>query len=218
MIKTKNLNKISSDVEILRDINLDIEENSFVAIKGASGAGKSTLLSIIGGMDKPTSGEINIGGLSISKLPDYHISNFRNEKLGFIFQAYHIVEDLTLYQNIALVLKNYSKKEIEKRVLSVAKRVGISKKLQTKAKDLSGGEQQRCAIARAIVNNPILLLCDEPTANLDHKNRDIFFEILDELKNRGVMIIVATHDENILNNKLVDRVITISDGRIVYKN
>ena len=221
MIEIKNLNKIfyensKKEFYALKDINLKIETSTCVILKGISGSGKSTLLSLIATMEKPTSGEIIIDDESVAKLPDLHSSNFRAEKLGFIFQSYNLFNELSVKDNVSIPLipLGFSQKEIDEKVFKALEIANISHKKDELVSNLSGGEKQRCAIARAIVNNPDIILCDEPTANLDFDNSIKFIENLKELKNLNKTIIVATHDPIFDNLDFVDKVINIKNGMI----
>lgn len=221
MIEIKNLNKIfyentKKEFYALKDINLKIETSTCVILKGISGSGKSTLLSLIATMEKPTSGEIIIDDESVAKLPDLHSSNFRAKKLGFIFQSYNLFNELSVKDNVSIPLipLGFSQKEIDEKVLKALEIANISHKKDELVSNLSGGEKQRCAIARAIVNNPDIILCDEPTANLDFDNSIKFIENLKELKNLNKTIIVATHDPIFDNLDFVDKVINIKNGMI----
>ncbi|MBP9615717.1 MAG: ABC transporter ATP-binding protein [Aliarcobacter sp.] len=221
MIKITKLNKIfnentKKEFHALKDINIEIKTSSCVILKGVSGSGKSTLLSIIGTLLKPTSGEIKIDDESIAKLPDLHASNFRAKKLGFIFQSYNLFNELNVKDNISIPLipLGFSQKQIDIMSLVALKLANIEHKKDELVYNLSGGEKQRCAIARALVNNPDIILCDEPTANLDHDNSMKFIESLRELKKLNKTIIVATHDPIFGNLDFVDEVINIKNGMI----
>ena len=221
MIKITKLNKIfnentKKEFHALKDINIEIKTSSCVILKGVSGSGKSTLLSIIGTLLKPTSGEIKIDDESIAKLPDLHASNFRAKKLGFIFQSYNLFNELNVKDNISIPLipLGFSQKQIDIMSLAALKLANIEHKKDELVYNLSGGEKQRCAIARALVNNPDIILCDEPTANLDHDNSMKFIESLRELKKLNKTIIVATHDPIFGNLDFVDEVINIKNGMI----
>lgn len=221
MIEVKNLNKIfnenrKNEFHALKDINLSIQTNSCVILKGISGSGKSTLLSILGLLSKPTNGEVIIHEESIAKLPDIHASNFRANKIGFIFQSYNLFNELNVEQNISipLVPLNLSNSEFKNKVQTALKLANIEHKKDELVYNLSGGEKQRCAIARALVNNPDIILCDEPTANLDLENSKKFIEVLKELKNLNKTIIVATHDPIFEELNFIDEIINIKDGKI----
>ena len=216
MIQIKNLYKTFKKTTVLHNINLEIQEGEFVVLSGVSGSGKSTLLSIIGAILKPTSGLVSVNGLNIASLSDYHLSSYRSEQVGFVTQAFHLFDNLHVEQNItpALLLGNLTQEKIHKRVLKVMKLASIEHKANEIASNLSGGEKQRCMIARALVNNPKILLCDEPTANLDKVNSLKFIEIIKELKKSGKTIVIATHDPLISELSCVDRVIKIDEGKI----
>ncbi|MFW3373114.1 ABC transporter ATP-binding protein [Aliarcobacter butzleri] len=221
MIKIKNLNKIfyentNKEFYALKDINLNIKKSSCVVLKGVSGSGKSTLLSLIATLQKPTSGEIVIENESIAKLPDFHASNFRARKIGFIFQSFNLFNELSVKDNISLPLipLGFSQKQIDEKVINTLKLANILHKKDELVSNLSGGEKQRCAIARALVNNCEIILCDEPTANLDYENSKNFIEILKELKELKKTIIIATHDPIFDNLDFVDFEILIKNGQI----
>ncbi len=221
MLKIENLNKIfnentKKEFIALKNINLEIKTSSCVVLKGISGSGKSTLLSIIATLAKPTSGSVKINDEIISKFPDLHASNFRAEKLGFIFQSYNLFNDLNVKDNVSIPLipLGFSQKQIDEKVLEALEIANISHKKDEYVFNLSGGEKQRCAIARAIVNNPQIILCDEPTANLDYDNSIIFIENLRKLKTLNKTIIIATHDPIFDNLDFVDKIINIKNGMI----
>ncbi|MFW0693890.1 ABC transporter ATP-binding protein [Aliarcobacter butzleri] len=221
MIKIKNLSKIfyentNKEFYALKDINLNIKKSSCVVLKGVSGSGKSTLLSLIATLQKPTSGEIVVEDESIAKLPDFHASNFRARKIGFIFQSFNLFNELSVKDNISLPLipLGFSQKQIDEKVINTLKLANILHKKDELVSNLSGGEKQRCAIARALVNNCEIILCDEPTANLDYENSKNFIEILKELKELKKTIIIATHDPIFDNLDFVDSEILIKNGQI----
>lgn len=221
MIKIKNLSKIfyentNKEFYALKDINLNIKKSSCVVLKGVSGSGKSTLLSLIATLQKPTSGEIVVENESIAKLPDFHASNFRARKIGFIFQSFNLFNELSVKDNISLPLipLGFSQKQIDEKVINTLKLANILHKKDELVSNLSGGEKQRCAIARALVNDCEIILCDEPTANLDYENSKNFIEILKELKELKKTIIIATHDPIFDNLDFVDSEIFIKNGQI----
>ncbi|HFS82400.1 MAG TPA: ABC transporter ATP-binding protein [Epsilonproteobacteria bacterium] len=221
MIVIEALNKHfksgESLAQILHDINLRIDAGECVVLKGVSGSGKTTLLSIIAGMDRPSSGKVLVEGEPISKLPDLHISHFRAQKIGMIFQHFNLFEHLTAFENvmISLVPVGLKMEEVSQRVASSLKLANISHKAQSPAGRLSGGEKQRVAIARALASDPDIILCDEPTANLDRVNSLKFIEILSELHDMGKTIIVATHDPLFDALSFASRVVPIEDGSLV---
>jgi putative ABC transport system ATP-binding protein len=216
MIKIENLNKIfnentKKEFHALKNINLEINDSSCTILKGISGSGKSTLLSIIGTLLKPTSGNIQIDNENVAKLPDLHASNFRARKLGFIFQSYNLFDTLSVKDNvsISLIPLGFSQKQIDEMSLKALELANIHHKKDELVYNLSGGEKQRCAIARAMVNNPEIILCDEPTANLDYDNSIIFIETIKKLKALNKTIIVATHDPIFDNLEFVDKIVNI---------
>ncbi len=221
MIKVNNLNKVfnentKKEFHALKDINIEIQTSSCVILKGVSGSGKSTLLSILGALSKPSSGDVIINDDSIAKLPDLHSSLFRAKNLGFIFQSYNLFNELNVEENISipLVPLGFTQKEINKKVDVALKLANIEHKKDETVSNLSGGEKQRTAIARALVNNPDIILCDEPTANLDNENSLKFIEVMRKLKKLNKTIIIATHDPIFDKLDFVDNTINIKDGKI----
>ncbi len=222
MIELKKLKKVfelnkNNTIVAVNDINLEINDGELLVLKGASGSGKSTILSCLAGLSKPTSGEIVIDNDRISKLPDNFASLFRREKVGFIFQKYNLIPTLSVKENILIPLipENLPSNETKEILEKVMKKFKIDHKKDELVKNLSGGEQQRVAIARSQVNNPKYIIADEPTANLDKELSLHFIEILKELKNEGKTIIVATHDPLFFELDFVDKVIEISNGEIL---
>lgn len=216
MITFQNVTKrYKNNHYALRNINLEINSGEFVFIVGASGAGKSTLMKLLYSEEKPTSGIISIGGLNIANIANSKIPNLRR-CMGIVFQDYKLLQNQTVYDNVAYVIRTLgmSSKEINVRVNGALKIVGLHDKINAKPSELSGGEQQRVGIARAIVNGPPLLIADEPTGNLDPKNSMEIMQILDQINQRGITVIVSTHD-----NAMVDyfrkRVITLENGEII---
>ena len=222
MIVFKNLNltfnpNATNEFKALKNINLHITKRELVILKGVSGSGKSTLLSLISALIKPTSGEIKVDGKFVAKLPDFHASGFRSEDIGFIFQSFNLFESLSVQENIALPLipLKLSQKEIDDKVHHSMSLANIEHKKNQSVKDLSGGEKQRCAIARALVNDPKIILCDEPTANLDRTNSLLFIEVLKKLKSLKKTVVIATHDPLFESLDFIDNVINIENGKIV---
>lgn len=199
----------------LKNINLDIMAGEFVFIVGASGAGKSTLMKLLYSEEKPTSGTVTIGGINVANMSPDKIPNLRR-CMGIVFQDYKLLQNHTVFDNVAYVIRTLgiSSREINARVSGALKIVGLYEKKKAKPSELSGGEQQRVGIARAIVNGPPLLIADEPTGNLDPKNSMEIMQILDQINHRGITVIISTHD-----NAMVDyfrkRVITLDGGEII---
>ncbi len=205
----------SGDVTALNHLSLTIQKGEFVAIIGPSGSGKSTLLNQLGCMDVPTSGDLEIGGKSIKQMSDFEMTDLRLMTIGFIFQKFNLLPLLSAYENVEYpyTLK-YRKRDTTGRVSKLLALVGINEDLaKHKPSELSGGQQQRVAIARALVNNPKILLCDEPTGNLDSKTGMLVMKMLRKLNEKGKTLIIVTHDPDIAAQ--ADRIITIRDGRIV---
>ncbi len=222
VIEIENLNLTFSpntpqEFHALKNISLSVKEGEFCILKGVSGSGKSTLLSVMGALLKPTSGKLEVFSSPISKMPDFHASTFRREHLGFIFQNFNLFDEFTVLENVqtALVPTNIPVVHMQDRALELLSMVNLENKKYTIARNLSGGEKQRCAIARALINNPKLILADEPTANLDRKNSENVIEILTKLNSQGTTVLVATHDE-IFEQMIPDlKVIHIKEGAIV---
>jgi putative ABC transport system ATP-binding protein len=202
-------------VEVLKDVDLKIEKGEFAVICGASGSGKTTLLNIIGGIDKPTSGEIIVFGEELSLKDEDFLSDYRCNSIGFVFQAYNLVSTLTVAENVAFPMEWTRKpaNNIRKRVEELMETVGLGHRADHFPFQLSGGEQQRVAFARALANDPPLLLVDEPTGNLDTKTSLKVIQMLQKLKHDGKTVIVATHDERIL--ALAEQKLLLEDGRLV---
>jgi putative ABC transport system ATP-binding protein len=210
MIEIKNLTKSFEDgVDILKNVNLDFKEGELIVIKGKSGSGKSTLLSLIAALLKPTQGEVIVDGKHISKLPDHFSSVYRRDNIGIIFQKYNLIMDLSVLENIILPLVplNISQSELNSKAKKVMSTFHIEHKSNELVRNLSGGEQQRTAIARAHIADPKIILADEPTANLDERLSLAFIEILKEMKTQSKTIIVATHDPLFFELDFVDRYI-----------
>ncbi len=217
MIRLQNIEKVyrTDTVETLaiNSINLNIAKGEFLSIMGPSGCGKSTLLNIMGLLDEPSKGSISINDQDVSQFSDQRLAKFRNEKLGFIFQSYHLINDLQVLDNVELPLlyRNSSAKERKQLATAALEKVGLSNRLKHFPSQLSGGQRQRVAIARAIVGNPQIILADEPTGNLDSAMGNEIMEILINLnKNEGTTIVMVTHDENMANK--THRLVRLFDG------
>ncbi len=215
MIQLRNVYKQYKDIYALYNINLDIMSSEFVFLTGSSGAGKSTLMKLLYREEIPTSGTVMIGNINIAKLPNDRVPNIRR-CMGIVFQDYKLLQNISVYDNIAFVIRTLGmrSKEIQERVMGALKVVGLSNKMNAKPCELSGGEQQRVSIARAIVNGPPLLIADEPTGNLDPKNSLEIMQILEQINEKGITVIISTHDKEIVNY-FRKRVITMEQGQIV---
>ncbi len=202
-------------IPALRGLNLEVVEGEFVSIYGPSGAGKTTLLNLIGGLDQPTSGEIVVFGHDLSTYDEDFLATFRSAYVGFVFQSYNLVSTLTALENVAfpMELAGWSEERVKKRSEKLLRLVGLSHRANHFPAQLSGGEQQRVAFARALANDPPLILVDEPTGNLDLETGLEIVSIMEKLKAKGKTILVATHDERIM--KLANRTLHLRDGRIV---
>jgi putative ABC transport system ATP-binding protein len=200
--------------EALRGVTMAIKRGEFVAIVGPSGCGKSTLLHIVGGLDRPTSGKVIVDGIDFNKLSDDDLARVRNEKMGFVFQLYNLIPYLSVFRNVELplIVKGIPPRERRERVLMVLDEVGLADKAYSKPTRLSGGEQQKVAIARALVNEPAIILADEPTGNLDSKNKIAIAELFKRLNEKGRTILVVTHDLEVAS--YAGRILYIRDGRI----
>lgn len=206
----------SNIIQAVNDLNLTIKKGEFVAIMGPSGSGKSTLLNLIGALDRPSSGHILIDNIDISGLNENQLATLRNEKIGFIFQAYNLIARSSVKHNMELpaLVKGYSKEEREERISGLLNAVQLSSKILVKPKLLSGGEQQRVAVARALINDPEIILADEPTGNLDSKTGRTIMEFLRKLNSeRKTTIVVVTHDPEVA--KITDRIIYFRDGTVL---
>lgn len=219
MIKLTNLNRVfrTQDVETtaLSDINLSVNQGEFVAIMGPSGCGKSTLLSILGMLDSPTSGSFDFDGTDIAGYSEKQLSQLRKASIGFVFQSFNLIDELTVFENVELPLQyqNISKSERKQRVDAILKRVAIDHRADHLPQQLSGGQQQRVAVARALVINPKLILADEPTGNLDSKNGEEVMTMLRELNREGTTVIMVTHSEK--EGAYADRLVRLLDGQIM---
>jgi len=197
---TKSYRLGSRSLEVLRGINLNVSRGDFIVLQGASGSGKSTLLQLMGGLDKPTSGQVCFNGQELADLNSKELSQLRNRKMGFIFQAYHLLPELTALENVCLPanMARFPQPQTKARALELLAQVGLKDRSHHRPTELSGGEQQRVAIARALINQPELLLADEPTGNLDSKTGNEIIEILRGLHQAQKMtLIIATHDQRV---------------------
>ena len=215
LIRIKDLEKkYKTGVTAIYDFDLKVKKGDFVFVIGQSGSGKSTLIKLLYREEKPTNGSINIGGIEVAKLRNRKVYKLRR-KLGIVFQDYKLLPRLTVYENVAFALEilGLPNEEIRNKTLKALEQVGLKNKSKNYPNELSGGEQQRVAIARAIVNEPKLLLCDEPTGNLDPETSWEIMQVLDEINKLGTTIIMATHDKEMVN-RMKKRVIVIEAGRL----
>lgn len=216
MLSATNIVKQYGDLEVLKGINLAIKAGEIVSIVGASGAGKSTLLHILGTLDKPDNGELLINNVSVNNISDKELALFRNQYIGFIFQFHNLLPEFTAFENVCIpgFLGKRDKKEVERRAHELLEFLQVSHRLNHKPSELSGGEQQRVAVARALINSPLLVLADEPTGNLDSNNAEelhkLFFKLRESLNQTFVIV---THNEKLAD--MADRKIEMRDGRII---
>ena len=201
-------------VEALRGVSLEIHAGEFLSIMGPSGCGKSTMLNVLGCLDRPTTGRYLLGSEDVSGMEDDSLSAVRGARLGFIFQSYHLIQQLSVVENIEIPLyyQGVSEAEGRERAIALAERVGLGHRLDHKPFELSGGQQQRVAIARSLVNDPLVILADEPTGNLDSKSGAEILQLFDELHQQGKTLILVTHDDEVCRR--TKRVLRLRDGRI----
>jgi len=220
MIETKHVYKVYKmgelDLEVIKDLNLSISSGEFIAIVGPSGSGKSTVLNILGGLDIPTNGEVIVDNQNITNLDTTQLAHFRGEKIGFIFQSFNLIPVLSVYENIEyplIMIQHLPPEERKKRVLEVLEKVDMLDQKEKYPDQISGGQKQREAIARALVTNPKIVFADEPSANLDSKTAHRIIELMHKIKqDYGTTFVFATHDEKIVSS--AERLITLVDGQI----
>lgn len=206
-------------LEVIKGINLDILKNEILAVVGMSGAGKSTLLHILGALDRPTDGQVSIDGTDIFAMKEQPLAHFRNQQIGFVFQFHHLLPEFTAVENVAMpgLIARAGKDKVMQRAADLLKEVGLEKRLHHKPRELSGGELQRIAFARALVNNPVLVLADEPSGNLDLGNSVLLHGLMwDLVRKKNKTLVVVTHNKELAES--ADRVIELFDGRIKEKN
>jgi putative ABC transport system ATP-binding protein len=218
MIELKNVSKVvrsgAEDLTILDNVSLEIPDGEFVAITGASGSGKSTLLGLIAGLDAPSSGGIYIDGDEVTKMSEDGLATLRSEKIGFVFQSFHLIPSLTAFENVLIPMEILGLREAKSRAAQLLVDVDLTNRGHHYPTELSGGEQQRIAIARAFANSPKILLADEPTGNLDSKNGQHIFDLMTELhRQNNVTLILVTHDQFLADK--AQRQIRLRDGRVV---
>ncbi len=218
LISIKNLTKTyvlgEQIVNALKGVSLDISKGEYLALMGPSGSGKSTLMNIMGCLDSPSQGEYWLNQKEVSKMSDSELSNVRNEEIGFVFQTFNLLNRMTALENVALplVYSGISRKNREERAALVLERVGLQDRMQHKPNELSGGQRQRVAVARALVNNPNLLLADEPTGNLDTKTSHEIMALFEEIHNQGNTIVLVTHEEDIAQH--AKAIVRLRDGMV----
>jgi len=218
LVRLDNLWKVyhvgSTAVPALRGVTLSICEGEYVAVMGASGSGKSTMLNLLGCLDRPSGGQYFLGDQDVSKLTDNELSDVRNERIGFVFQSFNLIQQLTILQNIEVPLfyQGLPRSQRHPRSLGLAEAVGLGDRIHHRPRELSGGQQQRVAIARSLANDPLVLLADEPTGNLDTTTSNEILALFDELHQRGRTIIMVTHEDHVAAH--TERVITLRDGRV----
>jgi len=219
MISVRNISKTFTQnniLTVLNNINLEVKSSEIISIVGASGAGKTTLLNIIGTLEKPDSGSVLIDNADVTNLKDKELSNFRNQNIGFIFQFHHLLPEFTALENVCLpaLIKGGNKVEIEKRAIEILDLLKVADRKNSKSTTLSGGEQQRVAVARALINNPKVILADEPSGNLDSLHAEQLHDLFFELRNTlGQTFIIVTHNELLANR--ADKKYTIKDGNLL---
>ena len=212
---SKTYGKNDLTVKALDSINLEIYKGDYLAVMGASGSGKSTAMNIIGCLDRPSEGIYKLNGIPVENLSDDQLAEIRNQKLGFVFQQFHLLSDATALENVILPMI-YAGIEPEQRIergKNALKKVGLSERMNNRPNQLSGGQQQRVAIARAIINNPAILLADEPTGALDSKTTDDVLDLFDKLHESGITIVLVTHEDEVANR--AKKIAKFKDGRIV---
>ena len=215
-IKFRNVEKTyKNGVNAVYDMNLDIKKGEFVFVIGASGSGKSTLIKMLYREERPTNGEIYVGGINVAKVKNNKVYKLRR-KIGIVFQDYKLLPKLTVYENVAFALEIYGlpTNEVKRKVLKALDLVGLKSKTKSYPNQLSGGQQQRVAIARAIVNSPKLLICDEPTGNLDPDTSLEVMKVIEKINDLGTTVVMATHDREMVN-KMKKRVVLLDNGKLV---
>lgn len=213
LLRVRNLKKVyPNGTQALRGIDLDVREGEFVGVMGPSGSGKSTLLHIVGGLDKPTQGEVVLFGKDITRMNEDELSEFRKRRVAYIFQFYYLLEDFTVLENLLLIAEIVGTKDKERKAKEILEFLRLSHRLNHKPYQLSGGEQQRVAIGRALITEPKLILADEPTGNVDTEESFRIFELFKELNKKGITFIVATHNESL--KRFFGRIVKLRDGKL----
>lgn len=212
LLELKNISKIYGGLKALDNVSLRIEKGEWIAIMGPSGSGKSTMMNIVGALDKPTSGEVIFDGRDISKESNKRLTELHRDKIGLVFQQFHLINYLNAVENV-MVAQYYHSMPDEKEALEALERVGLAERARHLPSQLSGGEQQRVCIARALINSPELILADEPTGNLDEANENIVLEIFRQLHKEGTSMIVVTHDPEV--GEEAQRIVRLEHGKII---
>jgi lipoprotein-releasing system ATP-binding protein len=216
MLIGKNIHKRYGTVEVLRGVDIDIKKGEIVSIVGSSGAGKSTLLHILGTLDKADRGTVELNDAEVSSLQGRKLADFRNKNIGFVFQFHHLLPEFTALENVCIPgwLAGRKKKEVEEKATEILSLLGLSERLDNKPNQMSGGEQQRVAVARALINNPAIVFADEPTGNLDSANAKELHQLFFDLRNKfNQTFLIVTHNEELA--QLSDRVLHMKDGKII---
>jgi putative ABC transport system ATP-binding protein len=212
LLELKNISKIYGGLKALDNVSLRIEKGEWIAIMGPSGSGKSTMMNIVGALDKPTSGEVIFDGRDISKESNKRLTELHRDKIGLVFQQFHLINYLNAVENV-MVAQYYHSMPEEKEALEALERVGLAERARHLPSQLSGGEQQRVCIARALINSPELILADEPTGNLDEANENIVLEIFRQLHKEGTSLIVVTHDPEV--GEEAQRIVRLEHGKVI---
>lgn len=221
MITLENVEKVyqlgETEVKALRGSDVNIEEGEFVAIMGPSGSGKSTLMNMVGALDKPTTGEVKIGGEDVGKMNEDELAMLRSKRVGFVFQEFNLINSMNAWQNVALpmVFRGVSRSKRRERAKNLLDQVGLGERTEHRPSELSGGQRQRVSIARALANDPDIILADEPTGNLDTETGEAVMDLLTDLNEKGKTIIMVTHDPN--DAEYADRIVEIVDGKTSRK-
>ncbi len=212
---SKFYGKGSVEVKALDNLNLEVNQGDYLAVMGASGSGKSTAMNILGCLDRPTKGKYELNGTAVERLDDDSLADIRNKELGFVFQQFHLLQEVSALENVMLpmIYACVPSKEREKRAEEALDRVGLGNRMTNMPNQLSGGQQQRVAIARAIINQPSLLLADEPTGALDSKTTEDVLNLFDQLHNQGITIVLVTHEDNVAQR--AKKIAKFRDGRVI---
>ena len=216
MIKAKNIHKSFDALEVLKGVDIEIAKGEIVSIVGPSGAGKTTLLQILGTLDRPDAGDVEVNGVNFSKLSEKELAAFRNKHIGFIFQFHQLLPEFTALENVMIpaLIACRDTKSVTARAKELIGYLGLSERMEHKPSELSGGEKQRVAVARALINSPSVILADEPSGSLDSKNRDELHKLLFDVRDKfGLTLVIVTHDKELA--ALSDRVIEMKDGRMI---